>query len=192
MFVFIIVTIVVVIGAFVVMQRQQLSGSGATPALPSLDRNVFTLQIGDIVQYEARDWVVEGKLIYTEDGFSWLEYMLQDGDDIRWLSASEDDTVDISWLETVTDLEVSSTPPDEIDYNGVTYEQEEDGWASMKRQGTIQRKQAEECRYYDYEGPGRAVMSIENWDGDIEVSVGRSIRPSELTLLPGSGETVYR
>ena len=48
--------------------------------------SIFDMQIGDIVQYLGRDWVVEGKLIYQEGGFSWLEYMLQDGNDIRWLS----------------------------------------------------------------------------------------------------------
>lgn len=192
MLIFVVVTILVLVAGFVVLQQRQLGGSTPTPELPSLNRNVFSLQIGDIVQYDLRDWVVEGKLIYTEDGFSWCEYMVQDGDDIRWLSVSEDDTVEVSWLQTVTDLEISGTPPETIAYNGVTYEQEDDGVASMKRLGTVQRKRAESCRYYDYEAPGRLVMSIENWEGDIEVSIGRSIRPSELTLLPGSGETVYR
>ncbi|MGD1902568.1 MAG: DUF4178 domain-containing protein [Geitlerinemataceae cyanobacterium] len=192
MLVFVIATLVVVAVAFFALQRGQSLSGTSVPELPSLDRNVFTLQVGDIVQYDMRDWMVEGKLTYTEDGFSWFEYMLQDNDDIRWLSASEDDTVEVSWLETVNDLDISGTPPDEIDYNGVTYEQEDDGWATMQRSGTIQRRSAESCRYYDYEGPGRAVLSIENWDGDIEVSVGQSIRPSELVLLPGSGETVYR
>jgi Domain of unknown function (DUF4178) len=192
MLVFIAFTIIVLIVGFVVLQQRQLGGSIPAPELPSLNRNVFSLQIGDIVQYDLRDWVVEGKLIYTEEGFSWFEYMVQDGDDICWLAVSEDDTVEVSWLQTVTDLEISGTPPQTIAYNGVTYEQEDDGVASMKRIGTVQRKRAELCRYYDYEGPGRLVMSIENWDGEIEVSIGRSIRPSELTLLPGSGETVYR
>jgi hypothetical protein len=192
MLVFIAFTIIVLIVGFVVLQQRQLGGSIPAPELPSLNRNVFSLQIGDIVQYDLRDWVVEGKLIYTEEGFSWFEYMVQDGDDICWLAVSEDDTVEVSWLQTVTDLEISGTPPRTIAYNGVTYEQEDDGVASMKRIGTVQRKRAELCRYYDYEGPGRLVMSIENWDGEIEVSIGRSIRPSELTLLPGSGETVYR
>jgi hypothetical protein len=192
MLVFIAFTIIVLIVGFVVLQQRQLGGSIPAPELPSLNRNVFSLQIGDIVQYDLRDWVVEGKLIYTEEGFSWFEYMVQDGDDICWLAVSEDDTVEVSWLQTVTDLEISGTPPQTIAYNGVTYEQEDDCVASMKRIGTVQRKRAELCRYYDYEGPGRLVMSIENWDGEIEVSIGRSIRPSELTLLPGSGETVYR
>lgn len=192
MVIFLAVTIVVLLVGFVLLQQGQLGGRAPAPELPSLHRNVFTLQIGDIVQYDARDWVVEGKLIYTEDEFSWFEYMVQDGDDIRWLSVSEDDTVAVSWLQTVTDLEISGKPPKTIDYHGVIYTQEDHGKASMRRLGTLQRKRAEHCRYYDYEGSGRQVMSIENWDGDLEVSVGQSIRPSDLTLLPGSGETVYR
>ena len=41
---------------------------------------VFTLQLGDIVQYDNIDWVIEDKLTYNDDGWEWIEYLIQDGD----------------------------------------------------------------------------------------------------------------
>lgn len=154
--------------------------------------SIFDMQIGDIVQYLSQDWVVEGKLIYQEEGFSWLEYMLQDGDNIRWLSVEEDDWVTVSLLTSVTNLEVSGTPPQEIVYEGIPYRCVESGTAAMSREGNPRRPNVERCRYFDYEGPDKRVLSIEDWSGDIEVTVGTIIAPKSLTILPGGGDSVYR
>ncbi|WP_017663235.1 DUF4178 domain-containing protein [Baaleninema simplex] len=190
------IAVIVVVGVaiyFVTNQKRLASQRPVVEELPPLNRTLFTLQIGDIVQFEDRDWVVEGKLTYDDDGFVWLEYMVQDGDDIRWLSVSEDDTIEVSWLESIADdLEISGKPPKTLEYGGETFTRVESGKANMSRMGTIQKRKAESCRYYDYEGDGDRVLSVENWDGDIEVSVGYSIRPSQLSLLPGGGGSVYR
>ena len=154
--------------------------------------SIFDMQIGDIVQYLGRDWVVEGKLIYQERGFSWLEYMLQDGDDIRWLSVEEDDWVTVSLLAPVANLEVNETPPQELNYKGATYRCTESGSAQMRREGNPRRPNLERCRYFDYKGPENKVLSIEDWDGDIEITAGNIIAPKSLTILPGEGRSVYR
>lgn len=154
--------------------------------------SIFELRVGDIVQYGDRDWVVEGKLLYDDDGFTWLEYMLQDGDDIRWLSVEEDDYVTVSWLQTVTDLAIDNPPPKEVDYKGDRFHRAESGTAQMRREGNLRRPNAERCHYYDYEGSDKKVLSVEDWDGDIEVSAGNIIAPAVLTLLPGEGASVYR
>ena len=62
----------------------------------------------------------------------------------------------------------------------------------MEREGNVRQHHAEQCRFFDYEGSNDKVLSIEEWDGQYEVAVGRRIHPSHLTLLPGSGERVYR
>ena len=154
--------------------------------------SIFDMQIGDIVQYFGRDWVVEGKLIYQQGGFSWLEYMLQDVNDIRWLSVEEDDWVTVSLLTPVTNLEVNGTPPPELTYEGTTYRCKESGDAQMRREGNPRRPNVERCSYFDYEGPDNQVLSIENWNGDIEVTAGNIIAPRSLTILPGEGHSVYR
>ena len=181
-------------GAYLLVLQQQgkLPGSKPKKELPSLKRNVFNLQVGDIVQYMGIDWVVEGKLTYTVEEYSWMEYMLQDNNDIRWLSVEEDDTVEVALLEATNQLDYSETPPPKkLNFGDDTYKCVDSGLASMTREGTVKRRTASRCQYFDYEGSGDKVLSIEVWDGEIEVTIGSSINPRSLTILPGDGNRVY-
>lgn len=192
---FSLVVIAIAIGIILVILQQQgkLPGTNTTNSASPANRNVFNLQIGDIVQHMAIDWVVEGKLIYDDDGYIWYEYLLQDGERISWLSVDEDDTVEIALVEPTNQLDISSIPPpNPITYDGETYRQVEAGTAKMTRVGTTLRRTAERCQYYDYEGTGNKVLSIEVWGSDTEVTVGESVNPHSLTILPGSGERIYR
>lgn len=194
MFYLVLIGIIVIIAIAVgyVLRQNQLSATPNRGELPPLERTLFTLQIGDIVQYLGADWVVEGQLTYNEDGFTWLEYMLQDGDRISWLSVEEDDLLEVQWLEPTNALEIESKPPKELTFEGEVFRCVSSGVALMKRTGNLQRRQSEKCHYYDYQGSGDRVLSIEDWDGEIEVTIGQSIRPSSLSLFPGSGGSVYR
>lgn len=171
--------------------RGPLPAASVAANLPPLERSIFSLQIGDIVQYLDTDWFVEGKLIYNSDGYTWLEYLLQDEDRIRWLSVEEDDQVEVALLETLPGLEVPGTPPDPLTYNGVTYQLEESGKAQMTREGATLNRQGEFCHYYDYRGASGQRLSIEDWGDEREVTQGQKLRPSALTLLPGDGRRVY-
>ncbi len=165
-----------------------------TAPLPAM-RSVFTLQIGDFVQFDDAAWAVEGRLVYDSKGYEWLEYLLQDGDAVRWLSVEEDDRVVVCWLEPVTDLAVvldrAGNPPPTLVFQGETYRCTESGQATMRRTGTTLNRQAEACRFYDYEGPSGRVLSVEVWDGTVEVTAGRTIHPRSLSLLPGDGRSVH-
>ncbi|NJK34959.1 MAG: DUF4178 domain-containing protein [Oscillatoriales cyanobacterium SM2_2_1] len=153
--------------------------------------NLFNLEIGDFVQHFGVDWAVEGKLTYNDGGDIWLEYMLQDGDRLCWLSVEEDDALEVTLTTTVNDLDVRSDPPDRLTYGDLEYRLVESGTATMTRIGNLRSRPAERCRYYDYEGESYRVLSIEDWGGDIEVSVGQKIPPNSVTLLPGTGQSVY-
>jgi hypothetical protein len=63
--------------------------------------------------------------------------------------------------------------------------------ATMTRIGTTLRRTGEHCQYFDYRGSNDQVLSIEDWDGEIEVTVGQRINPRMLMLLPGNGSRVY-
>lgn len=187
-----IVLITIVGGVLVYLQNQDLLKGAAKPKeLPSLNRNVFNLQIGDIVQYQGSDWVVEGKLTFNEDGYIWIDYILRDQDFVRWLSVEEEDRVEVCWMEPISDLEISGHPPQQLTYAGMTYHQENSGTARMTQLGAVLNKQGQTCHYYDYSGSDDRVLSVEDWNGDIEITVGRQIRPSSLTFLPGDGRKVY-
>ena len=187
----VIVIIAVAATLFVLQQRGVILAGKKSKELPSLERNIFNLQIGDIVQYMGRDWVVEGKLNYNVGGYIWFEYLLQDHNDIRWLSVDEDDRVEVAFLEPTDRLEVSKNPPKQLTFADETYHCVDSGMAKMTRIGTTLRKTAERCEYFDYRGTDDNVLSIEIWDGEVEVTVGYQINPRSLTLLPGDGRRVY-
>lgn len=156
------------------------------------NRTIFNLQLGDIVEYYGRDWVVEGKLIYDEQGFTWIEYLLQDQQDIRWLSVEEDDHVELSWLQPTRNLDIPRTPPNPLTFEEETYHCVDSGVARMQREGSVLNRQAEQCRYFDYESEDGKLLSVEDWNGEIEVTYGESINPGELNIFPGEGESIYR
>lgn len=195
---FLLGALVVAIAAFVFawLTRSSSPPSGdpqrdRRPAPDSLAA-LFDLRIGDIVQYLDEDWIVESKLTYNDDGFVWVEYLLQLSDRIAWLAVEEDDLIETCLLYPVSDLDISGDPPDSLTYNGNTYELEESGRANMTRITLTGQRTAERCRYYDYAGPNDQVLAIEDWDGQREVTVGQQIPPRSLRILPGDGTSVYR
>lgn len=153
---------------------------------------LFDLRIGDIVQYLDEDWIVESKLTYNDDGFVWVEYLLQWSDRIAWLAVEEDDRIETCLLYPVSDLDISGTPPNSLTYHGDTYTLGESGNANMTRLTLTGQRTAERCRYYDYAGPQDQVLAIEDWDGQREVTAGQQIPPRSLRILPGDGTSVYR
>ncbi|BAZ10186.1 hypothetical protein NIES4071_20000 [Calothrix sp. NIES-4071] len=187
--------IIAVSAAIIYTQRQQilklLKPTTSTKTLAPINRTIFDLEIGDIVQHMAIDWVVEGRLTYQVGAYYWYEYLLQDKDKIAWLSVEEDDRVEVALLQPTNQLDVSNPPP-ELNFAGETYTCIDSGQARMTRTGLTMKRTAEKCQYFDYESADGQVLSIEVWDGDIEVSVGEKISPRSLTILPGDGRTVYR
>lgn len=181
----------------------------------SLERTLFDLRTGDIVQADGRDWMVEDRLLYDEEGFQWLEYLLRDGSEGRWLSVCEDDWLEVSWLErgpAELALELDRQPlpfPGQITWEGVTYQLKEQGRAAVTSSSRTMNRRLSGCRYGDYDAPDGLVLSLERWDGgspgtrppapgsepgpaEAEVTLGRLLDPASLVLLPGDGRSVYR
>ncbi|MBD2103630.1 DUF4178 domain-containing protein [Leptolyngbya sp. FACHB-261] len=171
-------------------QSQALKPSSA-PLVASVERSIFDLQLGDFVQYLGGDWVVEGRLTYDSNGYQWLEYLLQEGEQVCWLSVEEDDQLEVCWLEPISDLEISSTPPQKLTFGGEAYTCREAGSAKMTPSSKTLNRKAQRCQYFDYNGPGNKVLSVEVWDGKVEVTAGERISPTLLTILPGDGRRVY-
>ena len=170
--------------------------------LASVEKNIFNLEIGDIVQYEGVDWFVEGKLVYNIGSYNWFEYMLQKSDfaesdalsyHICWLSVEEDDLVEVSIFKNVDIPEINSVPPPEtLTYLEVDYHLTDSGTAKMLHLGNTLNRQAQTCIYYDYKSSDNLRLSVEVWDQDIEVTVGQKINPRILNFLPGDGQQVFR
>ncbi len=152
---------------------------------------LFNLAIGDIVQYQNDDWVVEDILTYNASGWTWKEYQLQNKDQVRWLSVEQDDTLELSWTETIQ-LSVTNPPPKDITYGNTVYRQQEFGPLTM----TMKTKPGTTLKgyYFDYASATGEELSLEQWgdDASFEVSAGHSLTPRALNLLPGDGQSIYR
>ncbi|MFN5463739.1 MAG: DUF4178 domain-containing protein [Cyanobacteriota bacterium] len=189
-------------GAVLLAQRRRRRRATAPPLL---ERTLFDLRVGDIVQLEGRDWVVEDQLRYEEKGAQWLEYLLRDGSDARWLCVEEDDWLEVSWLDPAPPelvrqiLDVGHPRPKTLSWEGITYDLRHRGRASLTSSARTLNRRVGWCHYGDYEGPEGRVLSLESWGQgeatnleDIEVSLGRRIHPALVGLLPGDGRSVYR
>ncbi len=187
----------------ILQQQGKLPLAKKKSELPSVERNIFNLEIGDIVQYEGVDWFVEGKLVYNIGSYNWFEYMLQKSDiaesdalsdHICWLSVEEDDLVEVSIFKNV-DIppEINSASlPETLTYLEVDYHLAESGTAKMLRLGNTLNRQAQTCNYYDYKSSDNLRLSVEVWDQDIEVTVGQKINPRILNFLPGDRQQVFQ
>lgn len=172
------------------LEKQQESGDRRQ--LPGPDRQldadaprtVMNLQVGDIVSYLGADYMVEGRLDYDDEGWTWVTYMLVDGAQIRWLSVEEDDQLEVSlWDEA--NLDLSGKPPEFLEYEGQRFKMVEWGTARVSQTGKTGRKAGLNMEYFEYEGQGDRYLSVEKWGNEIEVSVGEDINPYGLELYPG-------
>jgi hypothetical protein len=208
--------VLLLVAAWALRQLQQgRRRSVANLPQESLERTLFDLRTGDIVQADGRDWMVEDRLLYDEEGFQWLEYLLRDGSEGRWLCVCEDDWLEVSWLEggpAELARQLDRQPlafPVRISWEGVTYVLKEQGRAVVSSSSRTMNKRLSGCRFGDYEGPDGLVLSLERWDGgspgssspapgsepgpaEAEVTLGRLLDPASLVLLPGDGRSVYR
>ena len=184
----------IVISSIVLLIMQQ---KGVLPAgkskgkLPPVERNVFNLEIGDIVQHNGIDWFVEGKLIYNNSEYNWFEYLLRDEDNIRWLSVEEDDLVEVCVFEVIDFPNLPPTMPKRLTHEGIEYRLADSGTAKMMRLGNTLNRQEQSCQYYDYKSSTPHRLSIEVWGDEVEICMGDKINPRSLNLLPGDGQKVY-
>ena len=149
------------------------------------ERSLTDLKLNDIVCYYENDFTVEGMIAYNQGGWKWYTYRLEDAGEQRWLGIEQDDGLEVQLWEEVEEFEVSAPPPQTIEYDGETFRRVEKGRANAESVGRTGRAVKASVSFYDYNGSNGRYLSVEDWDGDIEVSVGRDVDPMELTVLPG-------
>ena len=166
-------------------RKAQLPGGSGAKALPRKQATVQNLALNDIVSWMGQAFIIEGKLTYREDGDVWHEYRLADGADVRYLLVEVDDVLEVSLWQEI-DLHVSGGQPDEhVEWEGQRFRCVERGEARVSREGQTGRKDGLSCRYWDYEGSGDDMLSIEQWGGSWEASIGQPLRDGSYDILPG-------
>ncbi|MFZ5988984.1 MAG: DUF4178 domain-containing protein [Bacillota bacterium] len=146
-------------------------------------RNFFNIQVGDVVTYDDRDYIVSQVLEYNEGGYKWLDYQLVDGDDELWLGVDDDDGLELSIYEEI-DLALNDLPK-EISYNGEVFYREEKSRAKAVNRSDYTDTKYVDVEYADYENEGGTkYLSVEKWNSEIEVSLGYPIKQYEVKILP--------
>lgn len=145
------------------------------------------LKLGDVVNHDSRDWIVEGTLRYDQGGFRWVEHRLVDGADSLWLSVEDDEGLEIVVWERLRGVELEPGPGT-LEHGGVTYELAERGKASYTSEGVTGAAGGGKVEFADY-ARGDRRLSFERYgeDGGWEVSTGRVVSEHALDIYPARG-----
>lgn len=185
-------------------KRRRDAGEGSAALLTDgsarlLERTVNDLRVGDIIQHDGRDYLVECVVAYDEDGHRWSAGRLVDGKDVLWLVAGMErlgSKDSIRLLVTDSDMELSGYPPETLVRDDVRFNLETRGTASAKFAGDVGKlpgkrgdpslDTVERCRWWRYESVGDDSLIIEQWSGEYRAMRGKRISRELVEMIPGS------
>ena len=190
-------------GAYVAVRsrHRELDGQNEQKQLTAgldgnlLERTIRDLRVGDIVQYESRDYLVEGIIAYDEAGHRWTSGRMVDAGDEKWLMVGmEKAGVDTVRLLAIYDLDISGYPPETLVVGGVRYNLDSRGTATAKASGEtdviagsgLASDSVQRCRWWRYQGTGSKCLLVEQWGDSFRTLRGQSIRIDDLEMMPGS------
>lgn len=193
--------LIVVFGALIVAgvvvfvrgrRAQAGMGGGSERGLPAApaavpSSGVNSLKLGDVVNHDGADWIVEGTIRLDQDGFTWQEHRLVDGERSLWLSVEDDEGLEVVVWERApeTGLEPGA---EQLSHDGVSYELEERGKAVFTAEGSTATATSGRVDFVDY-AAGDRRLSFERYGDDAgwEVGLGRVISEHVLDIYPSRG-----
>jgi hypothetical protein len=141
---------------------------------------------GAIVAHGGIDYVVRGSVTLRQGPFVWWEHLLEGGDEPLWFSVEEDEgRLELAMWERRNDLGLK--PEGGLVADGVAYRETEHGRASYTTEGTTGLPAGGEMEFIDYADANEtSLLGFERWAPDMpwEVSIGKPVRPGELTVYP--------
>jgi hypothetical protein len=162
-----------------------------------VERGLADIRVGDVIQREATDYLVEGVIHYDEDGHRWRAARLVDGRDVAWLLVGQErgGAVTIRLMREDTSITIDGYPPEQLSNDEHTFSQERRGTATTKISGDAGQLPGTDsttgetvlrCRWWRYETAGPATLIIEQWGSVYRVLVGQTLKPDDVELIPGS------
>lgn len=147
---------------------------------------MLNIRVGDIVSIEEVDYEVKGIIKYNDHGWRWTEYKLKDARETYWLSIEQDDEIEISLYKEVVAITTKATKV--YNYKDVKYYMQEGSDAIVEDiQGDINVVKGEKVDYYEYsDKEDENLLSIEIWDGEVEMSTGKWVEDYNVEIYPGS------
>ncbi|WP_299093252.1 DUF4178 domain-containing protein [uncultured Metabacillus sp.] len=162
---------------------KRLFGQKSNTAKPVEERNMFNLQVNDIITYDLEDYKLVGKISYDDHGFKWHAYQLEGVSKTIWLSVEMDDELYLGIYEKVK-MKLQEPIPNMIKFDGTTYHLDESGSARVTSIGRNQNVNGMICEYYDYcDDEEEKFLSVEKWGSEIEASAGYAIEEYEIKII---------
>lgn len=158
---------------------------GPAPRQPG----VLGIQVGDVVSYDATDFVVRDRYVYESHGFQWYAYHLVDTISGRklWIDAENDDGLEVA-VNLPLRLDLSLPLPRQIHHAGRSYFLDEHGYARVLIESSDSPPRYSEVEFWDYCDDSEAhFLSVERWGNELEASTGQPIGDYELDILAAGG-----
>jgi hypothetical protein len=194
----IVVLVAVAAAVAIALYRRRASQAGEGAATPpprdpmagvhGNEEYLRRLKVGDVIGYEARDFFVRGSLRFDQEGYTWAEHLISDGEVQHWLSVEDDEGITVVLWQRVGRGELDGEPGSPtVHHDQISFALHEDGEASFVAEGTTGTAPSGTARYADYRGPEGRLLSCERFGESWEVSVGREVLPRTLDVFPVTG-----
>lgn len=185
-------------------KRRRALPAGDLPALPAgggdrlLERTIRDLRVGDVLTIDARDWLVEGTVLYDEDGHRWTGARIVDGSEVQWVVVGIErvGVAPVRMLRYDTETEIAGYPPEALVIGELRYALDKRGTATCTMKGDVgslggmkekrPESHVERCRWWLYNAAGDDTLVLEQWGGEYRLLRGRKVSGDTIDLIPGS------
>lgn len=137
------------------------------------------LKPNDALSFEGEDYIVSGRLDWTEGATVWQTYLLGGGEGEVWLLAEQGGT-------GLAVLNPTALPPDAgaqtVSVEGTQYALANQGTATVSVTGATGTRGGLFVGYRRYSGPGGRFLWMEEWDEGPKALLGRQERPESFDL----------
>jgi hypothetical protein len=132
----------------------------------------------NVVRVEGRRHRVAGWISYDDE---WVEYLLDDG---SWLCVEDEGGLRFSLWHDQAENPGHSIARDAVDHGGTRYTLVERYTSRWRAAGIEGLTGPGDVTVADYHAPGGALLALEDWGDGPELSLGRALAPSDVTLDP--------
>jgi hypothetical protein len=177
-------------------EAERLPAKGGTGAARK-ERTFKEVQVDDILQQGGRDWLVEGVLLYDEDGHAWRAARTVDAPDERWFVIGMDrlGPTTVRLLAPAAGVDLSGYPPETLQFGGESYTLAKRGTATVVLQGNlgelpgakdVPAGSSTRCRWWRYAAAGEKTLLVEEWSGKYRALAGASVPADDVDMLSAS------
>lgn len=190
------------LGSVVVYQRQAMArlkgADGSTLALPApapgpaVERTFETLGVGDVVTWGTDDWLIRQTAMYDEEGERWWLHLLDDGVTLRFLEVRRLDGTEVVLFSRAEDAPLFGQLSQGLTFRGQPYllDIRGDAFVSVDAVGAEKEFESGRLRYSRYQGPGGAVLVIEEQGDTRRAFAGEKVAKATVSLMPGDRASV--